>query len=164
MNALLARMRAWWTALAEREQRIVGAGAVAGALLLAWAGLWEPLRHWHGKRVEALDHARAVATRLEAAAADPRARGAPAASLGGLSLMAAVDQSARAASLGKAPTRIQPDGDQLVKIWLDDVSFDGLVRWLRDLQLRYGVRVDTLEVERRSGAGLVSARLTLVRG
>jgi general secretion pathway protein M len=51
-----------------------------------------------------------------------------------------------------------------VRIWLEDVPFDGLVRWLGDLHARYGVRVDNADIERESGPGLVNARLTLVKG
>ena len=50
-----------------------------------------------------------------------------------------------------------------MRIWLDDVPFDALVRWLGDLHTRYGVRVEAANIERESGPGLVSARLTLMR-
>jgi type II secretory pathway component PulM len=38
-----------------------------------------------------------------------------------------------------------------------------LVRWLGELQLRYGVSVQSLDVESPSGAGVVDARLSLTR-
>jgi general secretion pathway protein M len=166
MNAALERFRAWWTAQSERDRRVVSAGAIAVSLMFGYVAIWQPVHHWRERRQQALTDARSVATRLEAAAViqlHTRGSGPTPAALS-QSLLAAVDQSARASNLGKSPTRIQPEGDQVVKVWLDDVSFDGLVRWLLDMQTRYGVRVDSADIERRSGAGLVNARLTLARG
>ena len=79
------------------------------------------------------------------------------------SLLSIVDQSRRASSLTKPPSRLQPEGDGIVRIWLEDVPFDALLRWLADLQLRYGVRVDSADIERESAPGLVNARVTLMR-
>ena len=81
----------------------------------------------------------------------------------GQSLLAVVDQSRKASALTKPPSRLQPEGDGVVRIWLEDVPFDALLRWLADLQLRYGVRVDTADIERESAPGLVNARVTLMR-
>lgn len=169
MKTLLAEyrglFRARWEALAPREQRIVGGGAIVLGLVILYLGVWEPLAAAHKARHEALEDARAVAAQLEILAAEmQRNRGAGGAMLGaGQSLLSIVDQSRRASSLTKPPSRLQPEGDTTVRIWLDDVPFDALMRWLADLQSRYGVRVDTADIERESGPGLVNARLTLVR-
>jgi len=40
---------------------------------------------------------------------------------------------------------------------------DKLIRWLNDLQARYGVRVDNADIDRQATAGLVNARVTLMR-
>lgn len=162
MNAYLERFKAWWSGLAERERRVLGAGAVALGLIVLYLGLWQPLSNASHKRDTALRAARALAVQLESLAAEaPRAGGA---TLGaGQSLLAVIDQSRKASAITKPPSRLQPEGDNTVRIWLDDVPFDGLLRWLGELQTRYGVRVDNADIERESGPGLVNARLTLVR-
>ena len=163
MSAALERFRAWWSSLADRERRVLSFGAAALALIVIYAGIWDPLASAQQRRQTELLAARAMASQLEAlAVAAPRAGGASAGA--GQSLLAVIDQSRKSSSITKPPSRLQPEGDNTVRIWLEDVPFDGLMRWLGDLQTRYGVRVDSAEIERESGPGLVNARLTLMRG
>lgn len=170
MKAMLSeyreRFRARWETLQPREQRVVGGGAVVLALIVLYLAAWQPLVTGHKARREALEDARALASQLEVLAAEmQRSRGAGGgATLGaGQSLLSVIDQSRRTSSLTKPPSRLQPEGDTTVRIWLEDVPFDALMRWLADLQTRYGVRVDTADIERESGPGLVNARITLMR-
>jgi general secretion pathway protein M len=74
-----------------------------------------------------------------------------------------VDLSARAGTLSKPPSRIQPEGEREVRVWLEAVSFDSLLRWIGELETRYGIQVQTADIERAERPGLVDARLTLVR-
>jgi general secretion pathway protein M len=164
MNAYLERLRSWWAGLAERERRVLGGGGIALALIVLYTGAWEPLAAAQQRRALDLQAARAMAVQLEDLAA-VAGRGAPRTVQGaGQSLLAIVDQSRKATAITKPPTRLQPEGDNTVRVVLEDVPFDALVRWLADLQMRYGVRVDNADIERESGPGLVSARLTLTRG
>jgi general secretion pathway protein M len=164
MNPHLERARAWWTSLAERERRVLGAGGIVLSLVILYLAAWEPLAAARQQRHDDLQAARALATRLEQlAAVAPRGAPGPAAGAG-QSLLAIIDQSRKASAIDKPPSRLQPEGDDTVRLWLEDVPFDALVRWLGDLHARYGVRVDSADIERESGPGLVSARLTLVRG
>ena len=162
MKPYLEQLRAWWSALAPREQRIVGAGGVALAVILLYLAVWEPLGKARHSRERELADARALAAQIETLGAN---RGAAPAALSGAgqSLLAVVDQSRRTSAITKPPSRLQPEGDTTVRIWLEDVPFDALVRWLNELQTRYGVRVDNADIERQSGPGLVNARLTLMR-
>lgn len=164
MNAQLERLRAAWSGLAERERRVVGAGGVALGLILVYLLVWEPLATARQQRELGLQAARALAVQLEELAASAGRAGRTAIQGKDQSLLAVVDQSRKASALTKPPSRLQPEGDATVRIWLEDVPFDALVRWLGDLQTRYGVRVDNADIERESGPGLVNARLTLMRG
>jgi len=165
MNPAFERASAWWSGLAEREQLLLRAGGALLVLALLFLAVWEPLAKVRRQQQVELTEARAIAVRLETLAAS--ASGSTAPSLGaGQSLLAIVDQTRKASAITKPPTRLQPegDGDTSVRIWLDDVPFDALVRWLAELQSRYGVRVADAAIERESGPGLVNARLTLTRG
>lgn len=165
MKMYFERFRAWWATLARREQRMLAAGAVFVAGAVLYLGVWEPVAQAGRERQLALEDARALATMLETLAVEvQRGRGTGTGTAGaGQSLLSVVDQSRRASALTKPPSRLQPEGDAMVRIWLEDVPFDALLRWLGDLQLRYGVRVDTADIERESGPGLVNARIALVR-
>ena len=164
MNAYLERLRAAWAGLAERERRVVGAGGIALGLILAYLLVWEPLATARQQRELDLRSARALAVQLEELAGVAGRAGRPAIQGKDQSLLAVVDQSRKASALTKPPSRLQPEGEDTVRVWLEDVPFDGLMRWLGDLQSRYGVRVDNADIERESGPGLVNARLTLMRG
>ncbi|HUR41619.1 MAG TPA: type II secretion system protein M [Verrucomicrobiae bacterium] len=168
MNATLLlyldRARTRWAALAPREQRILGVGGIVLAGVILFLGVWEPMVAARKERREALDDARAVAAMLEQLAVEKqRNRGPAAAGSASQSLLAVVDASRRASGVTKPPSRLQPEGDATVRIWLEDVPFDALLRWLAELQQRHGVRVDTADIERESAPGLVNARLTLMR-
>lgn len=165
-NQSTARLRERFLQLAPRERWMVGLCGVVVFITVLYLGLWEPLAKAHQRRAEGLVSARSLAQKLEVAAAEVQRRSSAGSGANvnlNLSLLAAVDQSSRQSDLGKAPERIQPEGDKEVKVWFEDVSFDAVAKWLAVLQTRYGVSVQTLDVERQSGAGLVNVRLSLVR-
>lgn len=163
-TALQARER--FLALQSRERWMLGVGVIALLLTVLYLAIWEPLVQAREQRALALESSRAIAIRLEQAAQQLRASAGnnPAATAGrGLSLLAAVDQASKQGTLGKSPTRVQPEGDREVRVWFEDVPFDGMVRWLHELQTRYGISVQTMDVEPQSGPGQVNVRLSLVR-
>lgn len=164
--AATAAVQAFLQRLAPRERVLVLLAAAAVVATLFFLLVWEPLAQAHARRAEELQTARALAQRLEVIAAEvQRARrggGAAAPDLN-TSLLAAVDLSARAGTLSKPPSRIQPEGEREVRVWLEAVSFDSLLRWLAEIETRYGIQVQTADIERVERPGLVDARLTLVR-
>ncbi|MGQ0697573.1 MAG: type II secretion system protein GspM [Panacagrimonas sp.] len=153
-------------ALQPRERWMLGVGGVVLFVTLLYLAVWEPIVGAHANRTAALESSRALAIKLEQAAAQvQQSRGrSPGATAGrGTSLMAAVDLASKQSGLGKGPSRIQPEGDREVRVWFEDVSFDLLARWLADLQTRYGINVQTFDVEPQSAPGRVNVRLSLVR-
>ena len=163
MKALLNLAREWFLALAPRERWMVAVGGIVTTLILFFLLVWEPIVLAHERRAQALGEARALAQRLEQVAADSRG-GAPRAAVNrSQSLLAAVDTAGKSPTLGKAPSRLQPEGENEVRVWFEDVPFDKLVRWISQLETRYGLRISAAEFERRAGAGLVNARLTVTR-
>lgn len=160
---LLARYRE----LLPRERLIVGLGVLLLAATLVYLALWEPFAKARSRQEAALADERALAERLEvigAAVNKARASGQGQIQGGGQSLLTLVDQAGRAPELGKAPTRLQPEGETEVRVWFEDVSFDNLSRWLNKLQTGSGVTVINADIEKRAAPGVVNARLTLVRG
>ncbi len=79
------------------------------------------------------------------------------------SLLTLIDQQGKSPELGKPPSRMQPEGDNEVKVWFEDVPFDALVRWMATLETRNGLQIAGAEIERRAVPGLVNARLTVTR-
>lgn len=167
MKQTLDRLKEWFTALTPRERAMVSIGAAFTAFTLLYLSIWAPLANAHHRREQALASARALAARLEAISAQAQKShlsGSGGAAINrNMSLLSAVDQAGKSGTLSKAPSRLQPEGDNEVKVWLEDVTFDGLVRWIAELETRYSVSVQTVDIEKESAPGLVNARLSLVR-
>ncbi len=164
MKEQFARLQAALLQLNQREQIAVGVAAIAVALTLVFLLIWDPLARAHRDRAEALELARAQAQQIERAAmlVKPGNSGGRAANLS-TSLLTAVDTTSRSPILGKAPSRVQPEGDREVKVWLEDVPFANMLRWLDQLQTQYAISASSVEIERSDVSGQVSGRLTLVR-
>lgn len=152
----------YWNNLQQRERRLVIAGGALLAALLAYLLVWEPL-------VQRTEQARAAVEELQQqlqwmrqASAEARrlSRGRPVAGSREQSLLAVADSSARRLQLGGAITRIQPDGEQRVRVWLAAASFDALLEWFDDLARR-GIQLNSVVVERTAIPGAVDARLVL---
>lgn len=167
MKQYLAQLQEWFNGLAPRERLMVGAGAIFTVFALLYLGVWEPLANAHHQQAENLAASQALAQRLEAISAEvSKSRSSSnsgAAVNRSLSLLSAVDQAGKSGSLSKPPTRLQPEGDNEVKVWIEDTSFDGVLRWIAELESRYGVAAQTVDLEKESAPGLVNARLSLIR-
>jgi general secretion pathway protein M len=162
----LAPWRARFEARPPREQLILAVGAVVVVLALVYLLLWQPFALARDHASGRLAAARTLAARIEQIGAQGQALhaggGAPVVGPEA-SLLTAVDQASKDGVLGKAPSRVQPDGDKQVRVWVEDVPFDAMLRWMDDLQNRYAVRVDAVTLEKRPAAGTVNARLSLMR-
>jgi len=162
----LAPLRARFEALQPREQVLVASAGLMLTLALIYLALWQPFALARTHRAEELAQAQELAARIEqigALAQGSKSRHGPLVVGPGVSLLAAVDQASKDGTLGKPLARINPDGEKQVRVWVEDVSFDALLRWIDDLQNRYGVKIDAVAIERRPGPGQVNARLTLMR-
>jgi general secretion pathway protein M len=162
----LAPWRARFEARPPREQLILAVGAVVVTLALIYFLLWQPFALARDHAAASLVASRNLAARIEQVGAQGQllhASSGPPLVGPEVSLLSAVDQASKDGVLGKAPSRMQPDGDKQVRVWIEDVPFDAVLRWMDDLQSRYAVRVDGVTLEKRPAAGTVNARLSLMR-
>lgn len=156
-------MKAWFDSLAPREQHLLIVASVVLLVLLLYLGAWEPLE----KRVDALRASTAqqesVLVWMRGAEQEIRQLRATAGNRvqapSGQSMLSLVDRTARSGRLGPALKRVQPDGQQRVGVWLEDASFDDIMRWLETLETRHGVMPVTSVFEAKEAAGRVDARL-----
>lgn len=159
-------MSAWWQRLAPRERWILGGAAglllALGLYLLVWEPWQDSLERLRGtvaaRRADVawMRQAAADLQRLQSAGEAPQAT-----ARGGRSLLTVVDQSARSAGLSQAVKRVEPQGGDKVRVWLEQAGFDEMIRWVNVLEREQGVRVDSAVVERHADAGRVDARLVL---
>jgi general secretion pathway protein M len=78
--------------------------------------------------------------------------------------LTAIDRTAKASRLADAMKRLQPDGDDRVRVWLEDASFDDVMQWLYNLEQRQGVRAVSAVFEAKDQPGRVDGRLVFETG
>ncbi|MEK7322873.1 MAG: type II secretion system protein M [Pseudomonadota bacterium] len=163
-------MKAWFASLAPRERVMVIAAALLSVLTLGYVLIWEPLTRDVVRLEQAVQEQRALKQWMEQAAVEARrlrgggGNGAAPVTEGSPSLLSVADETVRAAQLGPAVRRIEPEGDSVVRVVLEQAAFDDVMLWLGGLQRTHGVSVVDLAVDRQSEPGRVNARLTLKRG
>ncbi len=157
-------MRQYWDNLQPRERRILAVGAVALLLLLLYALVWDPYRSAVARLEQSVAEQRELVIWMQGAAAEVnrlqkssgRKQLPP-----GQSLLTVVDSMAKAQGLGQAIKRVQPDGARAVRVWMEQASFDSVLKWIDTLNARYGIVVTGLVVDRQETPGLVNARVVV---
>ena len=66
-----------------------------------------------------------------------------------------------APALGLTVKRIEPESDDKLRVWLEKVSFDKTVRWLHQIESRYGIQIVNISIDADRTEGLVTAKLVL---
>jgi general secretion pathway protein M len=77
----------------------------------------------------------------------------------GDSVLTLANQSAR--TLGLSFKRYEPNGERGVNLWLEQVPFDQVIKWLDALERDYGVIAVDFSASRRNETGLVDVRIVL---
>lgn len=155
-----------WQQMAPRERLLVATAGAILAVMLAFLLIWRPLFASTEKLRQEVADQRELAQWLGAIEPEvQRLRGArvmrPAA---GGSLLALVDQTSKANGLGQFVSRIQPEGEKEVRVWLEQAPYEEVMRWLIALELDAGVRIAEFNVSRGPAPGLVGVRINLQRG
>lgn len=157
-------MREWWFSRAPRERMLLGSGAVLLTLLMIYAFVISPFYSSYDDlqvKVNAQRNNAAWMEQNSQTLQQLRRAGGGSRGLGGKSLLATADSTARAGGLAGALKRVEPEGSN-VRVWLEGASFDLVMKWLVQLSTTYGIETDSVSMERVSdSAGRVNARLTL---
>jgi len=157
-------MKDWLLGLDPRERVLLGTAAGVLALLLLVVLVWAPIHSAYSTLQSDVAEQRETVLWMQASAArlsQLQRSGGNVQGLGGRSLLAVTDSTARASGLGPALRRVEPEGSDSVKVWLEGASFDVLVKWLGTLSTTHGIDAESATMERGDAAGQVNARLTL---
>jgi general secretion pathway protein M len=156
-------MKAWFAGLEANERRLLIIAAPLVLLMLLYVGIWEPLnsrvatlRASTAEQESLLAWMRGAAQEVKQLRGRGDQRVKPAS---GQSLLSLVDRTAKSGQLGPALKRVQPEGDQKVRVWLESASFDDVVRWLTLLETQHGVRVESSVFQALEATGRVDVRL-----
>lgn len=157
-------MMRFWNGLNIRQRVLTLVAIVVLFAAALFVGAWEPLADSRAAERERVAAQRALLDWLDTVApvaAQWRRRDGGATDLGGRSLLGLADETARAAGLAGALSRIEPAGDQRVRVWLEGAEFLAVMGWLEQLAVRHPVAVSQLDIDRGRAEGLVNVRVTL---
>ncbi|REL36950.1 type II secretion system protein GspM [Thalassotalea euphylliae] len=156
-------MKQWWQQLQSREQQLIL--AMAGVLLvfILFQGVWQPIHQGADKAEKKLartqelyQYVKTNTAKISSSAASVRQP-----SRGG-SLSGLVNRVAGQYQISIA--RMQPQGDQGVQVWIDEIPFEQLLRLLNALTQQHGLVVSNIDVTTGNSPGTVKIRrLTLSR-
>ncbi|MCG8673410.1 MAG: type II secretion system protein M [Pseudomonadales bacterium] len=93
-------------------------------------------------------------------AAKNAAKSSQGASRGGnKNLLGSVNQAANRYQI--TLQRSEPEGKDKLRIWLEDTSFNNMVKWLHFLESKRGIAVSSISLDAEKQPGLVSAKIVL---
>ena len=146
-----------------RDQLALKVLAAVMLVLFLYFGLWQPAYQYkQNAQIDLQQQQDLLALVMENKAALTQMSGAgssTSAALNSQQLVSAVTNLAKQA--GVLLKRFEPSGEQEIKVWVEDASFDKMMNWLNTLQKTLNVRVEQISLEKTDAPGLVSARLTL---
>lgn len=152
-----APLRQRWLMLAPREQGALRILAIFTALLIVVYGLWLPSRHAAERYRLQYEKHRELLVLMQSSSNQIRSSST---SASGGSVLGVV--SGAAAAGGLTLSRIEPEGDSQVRVWLEKADFNRIAAWLSALSAQ-GVTLKEVQAEKQTDNNGVSARLMLSR-
>ena len=157
-------MSDWFRQLEARQRIVLIAAAVVLLGLFLFVQVWEPLKQASAMERERIAQQQALLDWLVAVtpmAQQLQQRRVAQRSDSEQSLLGLADQTARTAGLASSLTRIEPAGENQVRVWLDGADFVRMMGWLQQLSARHPVDVNQMSADRATGEGRVNVRVTL---
>lgn len=161
MTALMEKLAAYWQGRTGREQALVAGLAAVMATLLLWYVIASPVLAWQAEGRARYEQAAERYLRLSAGLAQLSGEGA-AQQVATRDRPVRTITGERAVAHGLVISRVLPDGDDQLNVWLEAAAADSFTDWLTDLDRNHAIRVVRLTADRR-GDRLVSAQIVLRR-
>ena len=157
----------WWQNLQTREQQLVLFAGVVVIIFVFYSLAWSPLVNARNIKKTHVENNQELLAWMNAKSAEvkqlrlvnPNALRSD----NNRSLLAIVDSLANQLGLRSAIKQIEPNGQNNVTIWMDEINFDALITMLGQLEKRSNVLVTEASVNKLEQPGLVQARILLKR-
>ncbi|MBD3647128.1 MAG: type II secretion system protein M [Pseudomonadales bacterium] len=151
----------YYRQMESRDRFALNGLAVFFAVLFVYFGLWTPVNNYREESQMFRDRQLSLLQYMQQS--EQRARQVAAnsgqASVEGQTLLTRVSNTAQQNKI--KPNRLQPEGNDSVSVWFDQVPFNDLIRWLRQLTVQQGVDIRQISIDRQDRPGTVNARIVL---
>jgi general secretion pathway protein M len=154
------KLKAWYAGLQQREQRVVTVGAIALALIILIGGIVLPLQSAVSRAIQGSETRREDLAWMRANAPEISARGGEIVPDTGEVPVVLVDRVGREVGLASSLRGTQPNATGGVRVQLEAAPFDTVVTWLDTLDRRYGLAIESINVDRTPTPGLVNASIS----
>jgi general secretion pathway protein M len=162
----MQKLKDWFYSLQPRERTLVLCGGAALLLFAIYLLALAPFYSAVSSRAERvakkqgdLAWMRSVGGEVLALSASSTVGVAPS----NESLVVLIDRSARECGLGSSLTGQTPNGENGIRVRLEQAEFDKLVVCLGGLQQSHGVTIESANIDRTAKPGFVNASLVLTR-
>ena len=160
-------MMEWFNTLQTRERYLLGAAAVVVALVLLYTLVWDPVVSSVSRLEKSVAASQRQLVWMQNASAEIRAlqrsSGGSARVQRNVSLITAVESSAKRSGVRQQVTRMEPQGAKKISVELKKVNFDRLISWIEVVARQYGASVAQFSASKTDAPGLVDARLIFTR-
>jgi general secretion pathway protein M len=157
-------MKDWWLNLSLRDKQILTLGSLIALLFLSYFFIWTPvntnielLRNQTLQDRDLLKWMQLTDQRLSSL---DKTENPPTISTVS-SLLALIQESVKSDFSAVSVSQLQQGENSSVQLNLTKVSFDHLIGWLRELDIKNKVVVRQFSVNSHDGPGVVSVRLVL---
>ncbi len=157
-------MKEQWQQLSLREKRLVIIAAIVVVVTLMYFMIWEPLRdgiETSRVRVNAQTNTLQQIRAQAAEAKQLRAIKNRGGTRGGGSLLVIIERTAQQKNLKSNLQKVQPEGQDGVRVWVENAAFDQLIDWLALLENKNTIYVSEIIIERRQEPGRINSRILL---
>jgi general secretion pathway protein M len=162
----MQKLKDWFFSLQARERAVVATGGVLVLLVAIYMLALAPFYAAVNSRAERvarkegdLAWMRSVGGEVMALNVSSGTEVAPS----NESLVVLIDRTARECGLGAALTGQTPNGDNGIRVRLEQAEFDKLVVCLGSLQQAHAVNIESANIDRTAKPGFVNASLVLTR-
>lgn len=153
----LAPLRQRWLMLTPRDQQFLRVLGISIVLVILVYGIWMPSHKAALKAQAQYEQNRELLAQLRSHGG--QAGNNAGAATGGSLLVLASDAAASSALVF---SRIEPEGDAQVRVWVDRADFNAVAEWLGKLSTQ-GVKLQEAQAEKQGDGHGVSARFVLTR-
>ena len=158
----MAPLKERFDALQSSEQRAVTILGVFAVVVVIYLGVWAPASDWRVIAEQERDSQFETLSMMKETESQARAvaRERPIETAEG-SLLSIVSSSTQ--EQGINPNRLQPEGENAVSLWFDDVAFSSVMQLLERMGAIPGLEVQQLVIDGSEEPGKVRARIVLSR-
>jgi len=159
-------MKDWYQSLSERDRMILTWGGGLAALLLGYFLLWDPLTSSVNNQKQQLDAKQQTLRQMQQWSTEVRklkASNPARVDTSSRSLISLVDEKLRSSGMKSSLDRMEPEGQDKVRLWLKQSDFNRIINLLAQLHQQYGIEVESASLTATDKPGTTSVKLNLSR-